>query len=80
MKGKSSEGEGRKERDEHKWNGRHLFRRQRRKRPKGEKKERVSVGSVVSNSMRLRESDTVSTVSPSISHEVMRPDAMIFVF
>ena len=25
-------------------------------------------------------SDTVSTVSPSISHEVMRPDAMIFVF
>ena len=25
------------------------------------------------------ESDTVSTVSPSISHEVMRPDAMIFV-
>ena len=25
-------------------------------------------------------SDTVSTVSPSISHEVMRPDAMIFMF
>ena len=25
-------------------------------------------------------SDTVSTVSPSIYHEVMRPDAMIFVF
>ena len=25
-------------------------------------------------------SDTVSTVSPSISHEVMRPDAMILVF
>ena len=25
-------------------------------------------------------SDTISTVSPSISHEVMRPDAMIFVF
>ena len=25
-------------------------------------------------------SDTVSTVSPSTSHEVMRPDAMIFVF
>ena len=24
-------------------------------------------------------SDTVSTVSPSISHEVMRPDAMIFI-
>ena len=27
-----------------------------------------------------RKSDTVSTVSPSISHEVMGPDAMIFVF
>ena len=26
------------------------------------------------------ESDTVSTVSPSISHEVMGPDAMILVF
>ena len=25
-------------------------------------------------------SDTVSSVSPSISHEVMGPDAMIFVF
>ena len=25
-------------------------------------------------------SDTVSTVSPSISHEVMGPDAMVFVF
>ena len=25
-------------------------------------------------------SDTVSTVSPSTSHEVMEPDAMIFVF
>ena len=25
-------------------------------------------------------SDTVSTVSPPISHEVMGPDAMIFVF
>ena len=25
-------------------------------------------------------SDTVSTVSPSISHEVMEPDAMIFIF
>ena len=25
-------------------------------------------------------SDTVSTVSPSISHEMIRPDAMIFVF
>ena len=29
---------------------------------------------------RKIESDTVSTVSPSISHEVMGPDAMIFVF
>ena len=28
--------------------------------------------------MKLK--DTVSTVSPSISHEVMRPDAIIFVF
>ena len=26
------------------------------------------------------QSDTVSTVSPPISHEVMGPDAMIFVF
>ena len=29
---------------------------------------------------RKIKSDTVSTVSPSISHEVMAPDAMIFVF
>ena len=29
---------------------------------------------------RKIKSDTVSTVSPSISHEVMEPDAMIFVF
>jgi len=27
-----------------------------------------------------KKSDTVSTVSPSISHEVMEPDAMIFIF
>ena len=27
-----------------------------------------------------RKSDTVSTVSPTISHEVMEPDAMIFIF
>ena len=27
-----------------------------------------------------KKSDTVSTVSPSISHEVMGPDAMIFIF
>ena len=30
--------------------------------------------------LKKRMSDTVSTVSPSISHEVMGPDAMIFVF
>ena len=29
---------------------------------------------------KKKKSDTVSTVSPSISHEVMGPDAMIFVF
>ena len=29
---------------------------------------------------RKRKSDTVFTVSPSISHEVMGPDAMIFIF
>ena len=29
---------------------------------------------------RKIKSDTVSTVSPSISHEVMGPDGMIFVF
>ena len=29
---------------------------------------------------RKIKSDTVSTVSPSICHEVMGPDAMIFVF
>ena len=29
---------------------------------------------------RKIKSDTVATVSPSISHEVMGPDAMIFVF
>src|SRR5574340_28379 len=29
---------------------------------------------------RKIQSDTVSTVSPSISHEVMGPDAMIFIF
>ena len=29
---------------------------------------------------RKIKSDPVSTVSPSISHEVMRPDAMIFLF
>ena len=34
---------------------------------------------VILEPLKLR-SDTVSTVSPSISHEVMGPDAMIFVF
>ena len=29
---------------------------------------------------KKRKSDTASTVSPSISHEVMAPDAMIFIF
>ena len=36
--------------------------------------------SVVILEPRKIHSDTVSTVSPSISHEVMGPDAMIFVF
>ena len=29
---------------------------------------------------RKIKSDTVSTISPSISHEVVGPDAMIFIF
>ena len=33
----------------------------------------------IMKSLKIK-SDTVSTVSPSISHEVMGPDAMIFVF
>ena len=36
--------------------------------------------SVVILELRKIKSDTVSTVSPSISHEVMGPDAMVFVF
>ena len=36
--------------------------------------------SAVTLEPQKRKSDTVSTVSPSISHEVMGPDAMIFVF
>ena len=36
--------------------------------------------SVVILEPRKIKSDTVSTVSPSISHEVMRPDAMMLVF
>jgi len=38
-----------------------------------------SPSSVILESQKIK-SDTVSTVSPSISHEVMGPDAMIFVF
>ena len=36
--------------------------------------------SAVTLEPRKMKSDTVSTVSPSISYEVMEPDAMIFVF
>ena len=32
------------------------------------------------NKLWKMKSDTVSTVSPSISHEVMGPDAIIFIF
>ena len=35
---------------------------------------------VILEPKKILKSDTVSTVSPSISHEVMGPDAMIFVF
>ena len=38
-----------------------------------------SPSAVILEPLKIK-SDTVSTVSPSISHEVMRPDAMIFVF
>jgi len=38
-----------------------------------------SPSSVILEPQKIK-SDTVSTVSPSISHEVMEPDAMIFVF
>src|SRR5574340_426345 len=38
-----------------------------------------SLSAVILEPKKLK-SDTVSTVSPSISHEVMGPDAMIFVF
>ena len=41
---------------------------------------RVQSPSAVILEPRKRKSDTVSTVSPSISHEVMGPDAMIFIF
>ena len=38
-----------------------------------------SLSAVILEPKRIK-SDTVSTVSPSISHEVMGPDAMIFIF
>ena len=38
-----------------------------------------STSAVISEPPKIK-SDTVSTVSPSIFHEVMGPDAMIFVF
>ena len=38
-----------------------------------------SPSAVILESKNIK-SDTVSTVSPSISHEVMGPDAMILVF
>src|SRR5574341_802459 len=41
---------------------------------------RLQSPSAVMLEPRKIKSDTVSTVSPSISHEVMGPDAMIFVF
>ena len=39
----------------------------------------LSLSAVILEPKNMK-SDTVSTVSPSISHEVMGPDAMIFVF
>ena len=39
----------------------------------------LSPSAVILEPQKIK-SDTVSTVSPSISHEVMGPDAMIFVF
>ena len=35
---------------------------------------------ILEQQQQQQNSDTVSTVSPSNSHEVMGPDAMIFVF
>ena len=40
----------------------------------------VTVCSDFGAQKKKTKSDTVSTVSPAISHEVMGPDAMIFVF
>ena len=39
-----------------------------------------SPSAVILEPQKKIKSDTVSTVSPSISHEVMAPDAMIFIF
>ena len=39
----------------------------------------LSLSAVILEPKEIK-SDTVSTVSPSISHEVMGPDAMIFIF
>ena len=39
----------------------------------------LSESTVILEPLKIK-SDTVSTVSPSISHEVIGPDAMIFVF
>ena len=39
-----------------------------------------SPSAVILESKKKKKSDTVSTVSPSICHEVMGPDAMILVF
>ena len=38
-----------------------------------------NTGAVIVKPPKIK-SDTVSTVSPSISHEMMEPDAMILVF
>ena len=39
-----------------------------------------SPSAVILEPKKKKKSDTVSTVSPSMSHEVMGPDAMIFIF
>ena len=47
---------------------------------RGSQGPRMQSPSAVVLEPRKIKSDTVSTVSPSISHEVVEPDAMIFVF
>ena len=49
-------------------------------RSKGLLISRLQSPSVVILELKKIKSDTVSTVSPSISHEVLGPDAMVFVF